>query len=457
MLKSLGYVDFLNGKLLKNMALFAIPLMLTSIIQLLFNAADIMVVGKFGSDIAMAAVSSTSSLIHLIVNFFVGLSVGTNVVVARAVGANNAEDASKAVHSAILLAVIGGLVAGIGGYAISESALKLMDTPDDVIGQAASYVKIYFLGAPGSLIYNFGSSILRSIGDSKRPMYFMTISGIVNIVLNLVLVIQFHLDAAGVAIATTISNYVAAVLTLWSLTKIEGMCRLRFGLLKLDKESTLEIIRIGMPSGIQSCLFSISNTLIQSSINSFGSTVMSGNAVSQNIEGFVSISINSSAQAAMTFTSQNLGAKKHERIRPIFYNALVLGTIIWAFLGGLIFLARLPIMSLYTDSPEVVSYALIRFFIMVPGYLIGGFMDVSTCSLRGLGCSIPPMIVTVLGVCVFRIAWIYTVFAQVGTLESIYISYPISWLLTFAVNAMLYFILSYRKINILKEENILSK
>ncbi len=455
MLKSIGYVNFLNGNLLKNMAIFAIPLMLTSIIQLLFNAADMMVVGKFGSAVAMAAVSSTSSLIHLIVNFFVGLSVGTNVVVARAVGANNENDASKAVHSAILIAVIGGLVAGIGGFFISEPALRLMDTPDDVIGQATSYVKIYFLGAPGSLIYNFGSSVLRSIGDSKRPMYFMSISGVVNIILNLILVIQFNLDAAGVAIATTTSNYVAAILTLWSLTKIDGMCRLHFKMLKIDKKSTIEIIRIGMPSGIQSCLFSVSNTLIQSSINSFGSTVMSGNAVSQNIEGFVSISINASAQAAMTFTSQNLGAKKHERIRPIFYNALILATIIWAFIGGLIFLARLPIMSLYTNSSDVVSFALIRFFIMTPGYIIGGFMDVSTCSLRGLGCSMPPMIVTVLGVCVLRVAWIYTVFEQVGTLESIYISYPISWVITFGVNTVLYFVLSRKKINLLKNESLL--
>lgn len=454
MIKKIGYVDFLNGNILKNMLIFAVPLMLTSIIQLLFNAVDIMVVGKFGSDVAMAAVSSTSSLIHLIINFFVGLSVGTNVVVARAVGANDPDKAYKAVHSAILMAIAGGVIAAVGGIAISRTALEWMDTPDDVIKQADAYIKIYFLGAPGSLIYNFGSSILRSIGDSKRPMYFMTISGVVNIALNLVLVIVFHLDAVGVAIATTFSNYVAAFLTLLSLSKLEGMCRLHIKELKIHKSSSLDIIKIGMPSGIQSCLFSISNTLIQSSINSFGSTVMSGNAVSQNIEGFESISINAAAQASMTFTSQNLGAKKHKRIRPIFYYSLVLSIIIWAIIGGIIFTARAPIMSMYTDSSEVLKSAMIRFMIMVPCYIIGGFMDVSTCSLRGLGCSIPPMIVTVMGVCVFRVAWISIVFSKLRTLKSIYISYPISWLITLIVNAALYFILSKKKINDIVSQKI---
>ena len=455
MIKKLGYVDFLNGNLLKNMAIFAIPLMLTSIIQLLFNAADMMVVGKFGSSVAMAAVSSTSSLIHLVINFFVGLSVGTNVVVARAIGANNSDAASKSVHTAICLALIGGFVSATVGILVSRVALEWMDTPDDVIEQAVLYVRIYFLGAPGSLIYNFGSSVLRSVGDSKRPMYFMTVSGVVNIVLNLVLVIVFHLDAAGVAIATSVSNYIAAFLTIASLMKLEGPCRLFPGKLRLDKESSLNIIRIGVPSGIQSCLFSISNTLIQSSVNSFGSVAMSGNAVSQNIEGFESISINAAAQAAMTFTSQNLGAKKHKRIRPIFLNAMVLASLIWITIGGCIALFRAPIMSLYTDSAEVESFAILRFAIMVPGYILGGMMDVSTCTLRGLGCSVPPMIVTVMGVCVFRVAWIYTVFKSVRTLRSIYISYPISWLITFAVNLVIYLALSNKKIKQMKEETTL--
>lgn len=335
---------------------------------------------------------------------------------------------------------------------MSRTALEWMDTPDDVIDQAVLYVQIYFLGAPGSLIYNFGSSVLRSVGDSKRPMYFMTVSGIINIILNLILVIVFHMDAAGVAIATSVSNYVAAGLTMASLMKLEGPCRFFTSRLKLDRDSALNIIRIGVPSGIQSCLFSISNTLIQSSINSFGSVVMSGNAVSQNIEGFESISINAAAQAAMTFTSQNLGAKKHKRLRPIFYNGLALATLIWITIGGLIMLFRAPIMSLYTNSDEVMNYALLRFMIMVPGYIIGGFMDVSTCTLRGLGCSVPPMIVTVMGVCVFRVAWIYTVFKMVKTLRSIYISYPLSWLITFAVNLALYFVLSSKKIKQLEKK-----
>jgi len=452
MTKSFGKVNFLEGNILKNMAVFAIPLMLTSIIQLLFNAADMMVVGKFGSDVAMAAVSSTTSLIHLIINFFVGLSVGTNVIVSRAVGANDAKSATKSVHTAIFLAIFGGLFSGILGYLLSEKALILMDTPQNVIGQATTYIKIYFLGAPGILLYNFGSSILRSIGDSKRPMYFMTISGIINIALNLVLVIYFNLDAAGVAIATTVSNYVAAILTILSLTKIDGMCRLFIKDIRYHKQSASDIIKIGVPSGIQSCLFSISNTLIQSSINSFGSVAMSGNAVSQNIEGFESIAINSAAQASMTFTSQNLGAKKYERLRPVYYNSLVLSTLIWLFIGGAIYIFRPSIMSLYSSSSAVLGYAILRFNIMVPTYIIGGFMDATTCTLRGLGYSLPPMIVTIMGVCVFRVAWISLVFSEIRSLESIYISYPISWSITFTVSILIYFVLSKKKIKEIKKQ-----
>ena len=455
MSKKLLQVDFLQGNLLRNMAVFAVPLMLTSIIQLLFNAADIMVVGKFGSDVALAAVSSTTSLIHLVINFFIGLSIGTNVVVSRAVGANNSDEASKAVHTAIFLALLGGLFSGTLGFSASEKALLLMDTPEDVIGQATSYIQIYFLGAPGILIYNFGSSILRSIGDSKRPMYFMTVSGIVNIGLNLILVIVFNLDAVGVAIATTVSNYVAAALTVISLTKIDGPCRFFFKMIGLDKKSAVNIVRIGVPSGIQSCLFSISNTLIQSSINTFETVAMSGNAVSQNIESFINTSTNAAAQAAMTFTSQNLGAKKHERIRPVYYNALILSLMIWFSLSGLAFIFKTPLMSLYTNSSDVIMYATLRFMIMVPCYFIGGFMDVTTCTLRGLGCSLPPMIVSVIGVCVFRVAWISLVFSALKSLTSIYISYPISWFITFAVSALIYFILSKKKIQEIIQEKTL--
>ena len=338
---------------------------------------------------------------------------------------------------------------------ISDTALRLMETPSDVIGQASLYIKVYFLGAPASLIYNFGSSILRSIGDSKRPLNFMIVSGVVNVVLNLIMVIVFHLDAVGVAIATTVSNYISAILTIMALNGLNNCCRLDFKKLKMDKESALNIITIGVPSGIQSCLFSISNTLIQSSINSFGSVVMSGNAVSQNIEGFESISMNAAAQAAMTFTSQNIGAKQYKRIRPIFYNAFVLATMICAVVGGFLFVARVPIISLYTNSAEVMKFALIRFYIMVPCYIIGAFMDISTNTLRGLGSSVPPMIVTIMGVCVFRVAWIYTVFSKVQTLQSIYISYPISWALTFAVNLIFYFILSNKEIKRIKTESMI--
>ncbi len=439
-------VDILHGSILKNMILFCIPLILTNYIQLLYNAADIMVVGKFGSDEALAGVTATSHLINLIVNLFVGLSVGINVVVANRVGANDKESAEKAVSTSVFLALVGGLVPTLIGFFSAEGLLVLMDTPSEVLGQATIYVKCYFLGVPGILLTNFGSSVLRSIGDTKRPLYFMTISGIINVILNIVFIVFFNLEAAGVAIATAISNYVSAFLVFISLTKIEGICHLDIKKLKFHAKTALEIARIGIPSGINSCMFSLSNTLIQSSINGFGKFAVSGNGIAANVEQFESLAQNSVFHAAMTFTSQNYGAKSKERIRPVFFNSLFLVFLIWSVTCSILLLFKYPLLSLYTDNPEVIKFALIKIGILVPTFLIAGWMDVVSGCIRGLGVSITPMIVSLIGVCGFRVLWVFTAFRLYPTLETLYWSYPISWTLTFLTNAVIYFFVYKRAI-----------
>ncbi len=446
------HVDLLEGNLFKNMALFCVPIILTNCLQILYNAADIMVVGKFGSDAALSGVSASTSLINLIVNFFIGLSVGINVVVANRVGANDRDGAKNGVNTAVFLALFGGLIAAAIGFFSCEAMLKIMNTPTNTLPQAIIYVKIYFLGVPGILMTNFGSSILRSVGDTKRPMYFMIVSGIVNVVLNLIFVVVFHLDAAGVAIATTVSNYVSALLVLISLTKIEGICNLDPKRLSFHLKTAVEIARIGIPSGINSCMYALSNTLIQSSINTFGDYAVSGNGIATNLDNLLSMSQASVYHAAMTFTSQNHGAKNYKRFRPIFFNAILLDLIIWFFVGGTIFLFRRPLLGLFSNNTTVIEYAIVKVGILVPGFLIGGFMDVSTGCLRGLGRSTLPMIVSIIGVCAFRVLWVYTAFAAFPTLETLYISYPVSWAITFIANTSIYFFVMNKVSKKLKEE-----
>lgn len=446
------HVDLLEGNLFKNMALFCVPVIFTNCLQILYNAADIMVVGKFGSDVALSGVSASTSLINLIVNFFIGLSVGINVIVANKVGAGDREGAKNGVNTAVFLALFGGIIAAAIGFFSCEAMLKVMNTPENTLPQAIIYVKIYFLGVPGILMTNFGSSILRSIGDTKRPLYFMTLSGFINVILNLILVIVFHLDAAGVAIATSVSNYASAALILISLTKIEGICRLDLKHLKFHFKSAVDIARIGIPSGINSCMYALSNTLIQSSINTFGDYAVAGNGIATNLDNILSMSQASVYHAAMTFTSQNHGAKKYQRFRPIFFNALLLDLIIWFFIGGTIFLFRRPLLGLFSNNSAVIEYAIVKVGILIPGFLIGGFMDVSTGCLRGLGRSTVPMIVSIVGVCAFRVLWVYTAFASFPTLETLYISYPVSWAITFIANSSIYFFIMNKVTKQLKSE-----
>ena len=446
------HVSIVEGSLFKNMLLFCIPIIFTNCIQLLYNSADIMIVGKFGSDAALSGVSASTPLINLIVNFFIGLSVGINVVVSNRIGANDKDAAQKAVQTTVILAFFVGIIAMSIGLFSARKMLLIMSTPAEALEQATTYVRFYFLGVPGIIFTNFGSSILRSNGDTKRPLYFMLVSGFINVLLNLVLVIVFHLDAAGVAIATSVSNYVSATLVLLSLTKIDSICRLNFKNIKFSPTSALDILKIGLPSGINSSMYSISNALIQSSVNKFGQYAVSGAGIATNLDNFLSLSLQSVYHAAMTFTGQNHGAKKHQRLRPILFTGFLINIIIWCVIGGIIITFRTPLLSLFSNNKEVISYALQKVMILAPAFIIAAFMDTITGCLRGLGRPTLPMIVSILGVCVLRVLWIYTVFARFPYLITLYISYPVSWILTFLVDLVIYLFVSGKVIKKLKNE-----
>ena len=432
-------INMCEGPLLPKLVLFALPLMLSSILQLLYNAADVIVVGKFAGTTALAAVSSTGSLTNLTINFFMGLSIGANVTVARLLGAKDREGASAAVHTSMLLAVLSGIFVAFVGFFGARTFLTWMGSPADVIDQATLYLKIYFLGVPASMVYNFGSSILRSIGDTKRPLIFLSISGILNVILNLVLVICFHLDVAGVAIATIFSQFVSAVFVVLFMMRAKGSAvfldpkKLRF-----HKPQLLLILRTGIPAGIQSSVFAISNVLIQSSINFFGSTAMAGNGASSNLEGFVYVAMNAFCQAAQTFTSQNLGAKKPDRIRHILIDCLILVTAIGLGLGLILYFFGPQLIGIYDDNPEVAVYGMMRLSIIAFTYFTCGTMDTMCGQMRGLGYSVIPTFVSLIGACGLRVLWIYTIFQKEHTLTCLYISYPVSWILTTAAYFICY-------------------
>ena len=441
-------MDMTTGPILPKMLSFAGPLMLTGILQLLYNAADIVVVGNFAGAQALAAVGSTGSLINLLVNVFMGLSVGASVLVAHSFGAGDLKRVQDGVHTSITVALIAGLSSGVIGFALARPMLEWMGSPEDVIDLATLYVRIYFLGMPANMLYNFGAAILRAVGDTRRPLIYLTISGLVNVALNLVLVIGFKLDVAGVAIATVVSQVVSMVLVMRCLLHTDSSIHLDLRRLRVSPGELKMILRVGLPAGLQGSLFSISNVLIQSSVNSFQSIAMAGNAASSNLEGFVYTSMNSIYQADMTFASQNLGAGRYDRVKRLMWVALGTVTAIGLSLG-LIFLAfGRPLLGIYNSDPEVIAFGLRRMSVILPTYFLCGVMDTMVGQLRGIGFSIMPMIVSLIGVCVFRIGWILTIFAmpQYHTLEILYVSYPISWSLTFAVHLGCYLTLGYRKL-----------
>lgn len=429
-------IDMCNGPLLGKILMFSVPLMLSGILQLLFNAADIIVVGQYAGSTALAAVGSTSSLINLLINVFIGLSVGTNVLIARFYGARQQDEVSKTVHTAITLSLISGFFLTIIGYLFSEPLLTLMGTPSDVLSQSTLYMQIYFFGMPVIMLYNFGSAVLRATGDTKRPLYYLLLAGIINVLLNLFFVIVFHMGVAGVALATVLSQCVSAGLIVSCLVKESGSCHLDLHKLTIHKDKMLKILQIGLPAGLQGAIFSASNVLIQSSINSFGSIAMAGSTASANIEGFVYTAMNSMHQTAVSFTSQNYGARKIHRINKILFLCLILVCMIGVSLGTSAYYFGNQLLSIYSVDPEVIAYGLLRMRIICVTYALCGIMDVLVGSLRGLGYSVMPMIVSLLGACGLRILWIFTFFQIHHTLFNLYISYPITWIITATVHAI---------------------
>lgn len=431
-------IDMTSGPLIPKILAFSIPLMLSGILQLLFNAADIIVVGQFTSAQAMAAVGSTSSLNNLIVNIFVGLSIGSNVLMARFYGAHNQEGIHTIVHTSILLSLIAGLFLVVLGVALANPLLTLMGTPDDVIDQSVLYMRIVFLGMPALLTYDFGAGILRAIGDTKRPLLYLLISGIINVCLNLFFVIVFGMGVAGVAIATVVSQYVSAFLVIRSMMKTSSSYKLRIKDLRMEKDMLLQILRIGLPAGIQSALFNISNVLIQSSINSFGSIAMAGNTAASNIEGFVYTSMNAVYQASINFTSQNVGAHNTKRITPVLLSCLMIVSIIGISLSTIVEVFDSELLGIYSSDPTVISYGISRLHVVCMTYFLCGLMDTACGSIRGLGYSMAPTIVSLTGACGLRILWICTAFQIDRTLFTLYLSYPVSWLVTFIAHMLCY-------------------
>ncbi len=428
-------MDMINGPLFKNIVRFSLPLMLSGMLQLLYNAADVVVVGQFASDHSLAAVSSTGSLINLIVNLFMGLSIGASVVVSQNIGAGKHKDVSEAVHTSIAVSLICGVIVGIFGFFAARGLLQLMDSPDNVIDLSTLYVQIYFVGMPANMLYNFGSAILRAVGETKKPMYYLMFSGIVNVVLNLVFVIVFHMDVAGVALATIISQIISAILVIRLLLKSEGAIKLIPSKIKIHWDKLAKIAAVGLPAGIQGSLFSISNVIIQSSVNAFGSDVMAGNGAAANLEGFIYVAMNSIYQAAITFTGQNYGAGNIRRIKTVCLECMATVTAIGFGMGVLFDIFGRPLMSIYTDAPHEIEYGLVRITVIAFTYFLCGTMDVMVGMLRGIGHSITPTIVTVSCVCGLRIVWVYTVFAAFkaanpdphACLTTLLISYPLSW------------------------------
>jgi putative MATE family efflux protein len=441
-------IDMTNGPLLGKILLFAIPLMFSSILQLLFNAADIVVVGRFAGDNSLAAVGSTSALINLMVNLFVGLSVGANVLAAKNLGAKADGELHKTVHTAILLSMISGVVLAIVGVLFSRMLLEWMSSPEEVIGLSTLYLKIYFLGMPASMTYNFGAALLRAKGDTERPLIYLIIAGVVNVCLNLFFVILFQMDVAGVALATVISQCISAVLILRCLCAEMGAFHLSFKELHIDKKCLGQIVRVGLPAGFQGVVFSLSNVVIQASVNSFGNIVIAGNSAAANIEGFVYVAMNAFHQAAISFTGQNMGAGKYKRIGKTLLLCLACVTVVGIVLGNGAVLFGNQLLRIYSNDGEVIAAGLVRMRVICRTYALCGIMDVFVGALRGMGYAVMPMIVSLLGACGLRLLWIATVFQipKYHTLTMLFASYPVSWAITGGVHLICFAVLYYRLI-----------
>ncbi len=437
-------MDMTTGALLPKIIRFSIPLMLSSLLQLLYNAADVVVVGRFVGDTALAAVGSTGSLIALITNVFMGLSIGTGVLVAQYFGAGDDEHMEQVVHTSIAVGLLGGAFLTVVGIVLARPILQVMGSPEDVIDQAELYIRIFFGGMIANLTYNFGAAVLRSVGDTQRPLYILAVTGLVNVGLNLLLVIVFRLGVAGVAIATIVSQILSCIAVLVLLMRAKGSIHFEWRQLRIHMPTLGRMLRVGLPAGLQGTIFSISNVIIQSGVNSFGSVVVAGSAAAANLEGFVYVAMNALYQTALTFAGQNVGAGKFDRIRRILACCVCSVAVVGVVLGALAYFNGGTLLQLYTTSPEVIAAGLQRMLYVCLPYFLCGIMDVMVGMLRGLGCSIVPMCVSIAGVCGVRIVWIYTIFRAVHTPEALYISYPISWTIT-AVIHIVCFAVIYRR------------
>ncbi len=444
-------IDMCSGPVMKKMLLFALPLMFSSILQLMFNAADIVVVGRFAGDDSLAAVGSNTALINLLTNLFIGLSVGASVVAAICYGAKKLDDLKKTVHTAMLMSVYSGLILTVIGIIGARQILTWMQTPEEILDLAVLYLRIYFIGMIPLMVYNFGSALLRAAGDTKRPLYYLTFSGIINVVLNLFFVIVLNMDVAGVALATVISETVSAGLIVRCMMREgdESGMKLELKSLRIDRDKFFRIIRIGLPAGIQGIIFSLSNVVIQSSINSFGKIVVAGSSAASNIEGFVYMAMNAFYQSTLSFTSQNLGAGKPERIGKILRSGMLCVIATGLLLGNGAVIFGKFLLGIYSSEPAVIEAGMDRLLIIGCTYALCGVMDVLVGLLRGMGYSIMPMLVSLIGVCGLRFVWLATIFTveHFHSPETIYISYPISWIITITAHIICYIIAKKRLTN----------
>lgn len=429
-------IDMCNGTLMDKLISFSLPLMLSGILQLLFNAVDIIVVGRFTGRQALAAVGSTTALINIFTNLFIGISLGANVLAARFYASGKEKEMSETVHTSITLALISGLVMALAGVLLARFALNLMGTPNDVIDQSVLYMKIYFLGMPFFMLYNYGAAILRAVGDTKRPLFFLVISGMTNAVLNLVLVIVFHMGVAGVAIGTIVSQLISSILVLRCLYTSNTSYRLYFSKLGIKTQYLKQIFQVGIPAGIQSTVINLSNALLQSSVNSFGSVAMAGYTAANNIFGFLYMSVNAVTQSCMSFTSQNYGVKKLKRMDRVLLDCMILSVGVTLTLGCGAYFFGPELLKIYTSDADVIRCGVeVLAFTTVP-YFCCGIMDLLPGALRGMGYSGVPMILSIIGTVGTRIVWIFGLFPAHRSLSFLFISYPVSWILTILMQAV---------------------
>lgn len=446
-------IDMSKGSIFKNLIRFAIPLMLTNLLQIFYNAADTVIAGRWEGSHALAAIGSTSSLNNLLINLFLGLSIGASVVVSRKYGSGDMKGLRRTVHTTVLLGGLMGILCMVVGLILCKPLLGAMGTPDNVINLSAVYMRIIFLGMPASMAYNFGAAVLRSVGDTKRPLYILSATGLVNVILNLVFVIVFHMGVVGVAVATIIANYISAIAVIYVLRYSDSPYRLGFGELKLNKEDTAEITKIGLPAGLQSCMFSLSNIVIQSAVNSLGAAAIAGNAAAYSIEYFGYVIVTSLYQATLTSVGQNYGAKQEKRIYKTIGISLVCAVVAGLAFGiGVTAFAR-PLLGLYiTDSPEAIEFGVQRMMIGVLPYFLCSMMEQFAGLLRGVGKSLIPAVNTVIGTCLFRLVWVFFVFPLDKSVFWLYTCYPISWTLCTLMHLVTFMIIRKKAMNKMLEQ-----